>query len=300
MRLYTYRFLHMQGSEMQQKLHGRGMIVLVLLSCIGMILTSESTIAQQYKVLFFLLEATASLTFLLEFLLRLWSIPEQNPSRSTTGNRVRYIFSIMGFVDIASFLPFFLLLSGTYSTSVMMLLQLMRLFKLTRYSPAFTLLGDVLRDEAESLLVSMMLMFIIFIIASVGIYSFEHARQPEAFASIPHAMWWAIVTLTTVGYGDITPVTAAGKIFATLITIVGVGLVSLPAGIIASGFTEQLRLRRERFQSEVEKLLHDDGDLSALDMEELDADRKELGINKDRANLIISQVQHRERRQKHG
>ena len=299
MRLNTYKFLHMQGSEMQQKLHGRGMIVLVLLSCSGMILTSEPAIAKQYRLVFFLLEATASLIFLLEFLLRLWSIPEQNPSCSAAGNRLRYIFSIMGIVDIASFLPFFLLLCGTYSTSAMMLLQLMRLFKLTRYSPAFTLLGDVLKDEAESLLVSMMLMFIIFIIASVGIYSFEHTRQPEAFASIPHAMWWAIVTLTTVGYGDVTPVTAAGKIFATLITIVGVGLVSLPAGIIASGFTEQLRLRRERFQSEVEKLLHDDGDLSARDMEELDADRKELGINRDRANLIISQVQNRERRQKH-
>ena len=299
MRLHTYKFLHMQGSELQQKLHGRGMIVLVLLSCIGMILTSDSAIAQQYRTLFFLLEATASLIFLLEFLLRLWSIPEQNPSCSEAVNRFRYIFSIMGFVDIASFLPFFLLLSGKYNASAMMLLQLMRLFKLTRYSPAFTLLGDVLKDEAESLLVSMMLMFIIFIIASVGIYSFEHTRQPEAFASIPHAMWWAIVTLTTVGYGDITPVTAAGKIFATLITIVGVGLVSLPAGIIASGFTEQLRLRRERFQSEVERLLHDDGGLSARDMEELDADRKELGIDKERADLIISQVQLRERRQKH-
>jgi voltage-gated potassium channel len=92
-----------------------------------------------------------------------------------------------------------------------MLLQLLRLLKLTRYSPAFALIADVLKGEAESLLVSVMLMFIIFIFASVGIYTFEHQVQPLAFGSIPHAMWWAIVTLTTVGYGDVTPQTRAAS-----------------------------------------------------------------------------------------
>jgi voltage-gated potassium channel len=289
-----YIFLHLRGSELQRKLHSRTMIALVFVSAVALVLTSEPTIAARYALLFTALEAVASSVFLLEFLLRLWTSPEQDPERSALSCRLGYLFSVMGLVDIASFLPLFLLAAGYHQTPVLMLLQLLRLFKLTRYSPAFGLLADVLRDEAESLLVSIMLMFIIFIFASVGIYTCEREVQPEAFGSIPHAMWWAIVTLTTVGYGDVTPVTVEGKIFATLITIVGVGLVSLPAGIIASGFTEQLRLRRERFQSEVEELIRVDGDLSARDMEDLDLDRKELGLNRSNAELIISRVQHRE------
>ena len=294
-RVRIYRFLHLLGPEVEKKIHSRFMVLLVLVSAIALVLSSEPSIASKYFPLFMTLEAFASSFFLLEYLLRLWSSPEQNPDRPTLSCRLHYVFSVMGLVDLASFLPFFLLASGYDQTSVLILLQLMRLFKLTRYSPAFGLLADVLKDEAESLMVAMTLMFIIFIFASVGIYTFEHEIQPEAFGSIPHAMWWAIVTLTTVGYGDVTPVTVYGKIFATLITIVGVGLVSLPAGIIASGFTEQLRLRRERFESEVEQLIREDGELTEQDMEDLNTDRRELGLNRDKAQLIISQVQNRER-----
>jgi len=293
-RVRIYRFLHLLGPELERKLHSRFMILLVLISAVALVLSSEPSIADDYFPWFMVLEAFASSIFLLEFLLRFWSSPEQNPTQSTLSCRLRYVFSIMGLVDLASFLPFFLLAAGYDQTSVLVLLQLMRLFKLTRYSPAFGLLADVLKDEAESLLVAITLMFIIFIFASVGIYTFEHEVQPEAFGSIPHAMWWAIVTLTTVGYGDVTPVTVYGKIFATLITIVGVGLVSLPAGIIASGFTEQLRLRSERFQSEVEQLIDEDGELTEQDLADLNTDRKELGLNSDKAQLIISQVQNRE------
>ena len=294
-RVRIYRFLHLLGPEIETKLHSRFMVLLVLVSAVSLVLSSEPSIASRYFPLFVTLEAFASSFFLLEYLLRLWSSPEQNPDRSSLSCRLHYVFSVMGMVDLASFLPFFLLAAGYDQASVLILLQLMRLFKLTRYSPAFGLLADVLKDEAESLLVAITLMFIIFIFASVGIYTFEHEVQPEAFGSIPHAMWWAIVTLTTVGYGDVTPVTVYGKIFATLITIVGVGLVSLPAGIIASGFTEQLRLRREQFQSEVEQLIDEDGELTEQDLAELNTDRKELGLNRDKAQLIISQVQNREK-----
>jgi len=270
------------------------MVVIVFVSSFSLVLTSEPGISQRFGRLLGAVEALASLIFMIEYLLRLWSCPEQNPSRSAWSCRIRYLLSFMGFVDLLSFLPFLLMLAGSAQTPVLMLLQLMRLLKLTRYSLAFDLLVDVLRDEAESLLVSVVLMFIILIFASVGIYTFEHQVQPNAFGSIPHAMWWAIVTLTTVGYGDVTPVTVEGKIFATLITVVGVGLVSLPTGIIASGFTEQLRLRREQFQSGVEQLLQDDGKLSSEGIGQLEQDRQELGINRDKAELIINQVQHRE------
>ncbi len=267
------------------------MVVLIFASSMALVLTTEPGVSAHFRLPLFAIEALASLIFMTEYLLRTWSCPECSSSGSPWSCRLRYLRSFMGIVDLLSFLPFLLILSGVGQSPGLMLLQLMRLLKLTRYSPAFDLLADVLRDEAESLLVSVMLMFVIFIFASVGIYIFEHKMQPQAFGSIPQAMWWAIVTLTTVGYGDVTPVTVQGKIFATLITVIGVGLVSLPAGIIASGFTEQLRMRRERFQSEVEELMREDGELSREDISHLEQDRQELGINRDKANLIISQVQ---------
>ncbi len=256
------------------------MVIIICLSSISLVLTTEPTIYKKFYHVIFGIEFFASIIFLLEYIIRIYKAE----------NKVLYIFSIMGMIDLFSFLPFFMLFLKLSTNSFILLLQLLRLIKLTRYSHAFNLLAAVLKDEADSLLLSIMLMFIIVIFASVGIYYFEHQVQPDVFGSIPRAMWWAIVTLTTVGYGDVTPVTAQGKIFATLITIAGVGLVSLPAGIIASGFTEQLRLRREKFEIEVGELLHDDGILSDEDMQHLEEDRKELGIDEERARLIIEHM----------
>ncbi len=271
------------------------MIFVIFSSSILLVLNTEESVSERYGEFLRIFEAAASLIFFLEYIVRLVRCTDTgNLGEGPVSCRLRYVFSFMGLVDLCSFMPFFLMLSGVAQSPPLMLLQLLRLLKLTRYSMAFHLLADVLRDESESLLVSIMLMFIILIFASVGIYIFEHQVQPEAFGSIPEAMWWAIVTLTTVGYGDVTPVTVQGKIFATFITIAGVGLVSLPAGIIASGFTEQLRLRRERFQLEVEQMIHEDGRLTKEDMGQLEKDRKKLGITRGNADLIIEQVRHRE------
>ncbi len=294
-RKFIFKLLQQRSVDNQYSILRIFMVVLIFISTIALVLTSEPKIDLRFGRLFAMVEAFASFLFLIEYCLRIWSAPEESPEAHKKSARIRYIFSFMGMVDLGSFLPFIFLLAGFRETPLIMLLQLLRLFKLTRYSPAFRLLADVLKDESESLLVSIMLMFIIFIFSSVGIYSFERHVQPDAFGSIPQAMWWAIVTLTTVGYGDVTPVTVEGKIFATLITVVGVGLVSLPAGIIASGFTEQLRFRREQFQSEVEQLMQQDGYLSSRDMNELDLDRRELGLDRDKAGLIISQVRQREK-----
>jgi len=262
------------------------MVLVIFLSSISLVLTTEPTLSKKFDLQFLLIELAASIIFFVEYVYRI----------VTSQNRIKYIFSFMGIVDLMSFLPMCLIITGCFEESPqLMLIQLMRLLKLTRYSVAFDLLADVLKDEAESLLVSVILMFIILIFASVGIYIFEHDVQPHSFGSVPKAMWWAIVTLTTVGYGDVTPITVQGKIFATFITIAGVGLVSLPAGIIASGFTEQLRLRREKFKMEVEQLIHDDGVLSKEDRGQLERDRKRLGLTKNNAELIISQVEQKEK-----
>ena len=284
--------------EILNKLVTGFLVFIIFTSSICLVLTTEPSVEEKYGDYLWLFEAFSSLVFMVEYFVRIWRCPEESSENGCWKARFRYIFSIMGMVDLLSFLPFFLLVMGWSQTPQLMLVQLLRLLKLTRYSVAFDLLADVLRDEAESLLVSVMLMFIILIFASVGIFIFEHDVQPDAFGSIPKAMWWAIVTLTTVGYGDVTPITVQGKIFATFITIAGVGLVSLPAGIIASGFTEQLRLRREKFELEVEQMLETDGVLTEEEMGQLERDRQRLGLSKDNAELIISQVAQRERKKR--
>ncbi len=272
------------------------MMATIVISSVALVLNTEPRISDRHGLLLVAVEGVACLVFMAEYLGRLYISGRDRTGITPLQGRLRYSLSLMGIVDLLSFLPSLFIMAGVASTPLLLSMQLVRLIKLTRYSVAFDLLADVLKDEAQSLIVSFVLMLIILIFASVGIYAFEHKVQPQAFGSIPSAMWWAIVTLTTVGYGDVTPVTVEGKIFATLITVVGVGLVSLPAGIIASGFTEQLRMRRKQFQAEVEELIHVDGELSNEDMGVLERDRKELGINRGKAEVIIKQVRQREQK----
>ncbi len=260
-------------------------ITIICISSFSLALSTEPLIKDRFFNVLQGVEIFASFLFFIEYLWRIY----RNKNK-----RLRYVFSIMGIIDLFSFLPSFLTIFNLTSNCYILLFQLLRLIKLTRYSHAFHLLAAVLKDEAESLMVAIILMFIIVIFAAVGIYAFEHNVQPDVFGSVPRAMWWAVVTLTTVGYGDVTPITPQGKIFATLITIAGVGLVSLPAGIIASGFTEQFRLRREKFEDEVEKLIKDDRKLSEEDLKQLEKDRQLLGINKDKADFIIEHVKQKE------
>ena len=276
------------------------MIILICISSLTLLMFTEQQIHKQYFLAFSTFELFSSFIFAIEFLIRIYLAYNSQPHNDLHNHHILsfkfkhslyYIVSFMGFIDLFSFLPSLFYYLHLTDTQAILLLQLCRLFKLTRYFPAFNMLIDVLRYETESLTVSVVLMFIVVIFASVGIYIFEHKIQPDVFGSIPRSMWWAIVTLTTVGYGDVTPITPAGKIFATFITLAGVGLVSLPAGIIASGFTEQLRIRRKRFEMEVEQLLNDDGELSRDDLSKLEHDRKILGLDKAGADLIISQIQ---------
>jgi voltage-gated potassium channel len=148
---------------------------------------------------------------------------------------------------------------------------------------------DVLREEARSFGAAFLVLLVVLVLASSGIYLFEHQAQPEAFGSIPAAMWWAVATLTTVGYGDVTPITVGGKIFGAFITVVGIGMVALPAGILASGFSEHLHERRAAFGEKVDKALKN-GIISDREESELERTRKELGLTHEEAAAILEQT----------
>ncbi len=152
----------------------------------------------------------------------------------------------MMLVDLAAILPFFLpfVIVDLRFIRIIRLLRLFRLFKLARYSEPMRTLGEVFKAKAGDLAVAFFILFIVLIFASSLMYHAEHKAQPEIFSSIPASMWWGIVTLTTIGYGDTYPITILGKIIAAGVAVLGIAVYAIPTGIMASAFTEELRKRR--------------------------------------------------------
>lgn len=189
--------------------------------------------------------------FTAEYLLRLWTAPELArfsgaPNRDWR-NRLRYILTPMALVDLASILPFYLAPFAESDTIIFRLLRIFRLIrvmKFGRYHASMGILGRVFASRREELLISMMLVLALVMIASTLMYAVEHDAQPKVFSSIPASMWWGIVTMTTVGYGDVYPITPVGKVIAGISVLLGVGLFALPAGILSGGFAEELARSR--------------------------------------------------------
>lgn len=180
--------------------------------------------------------------FTIEYLLRLWSCTS-NPrySRPVIG-RLRYALTPLVIIDVLAITPFYLPmlipLDLIYVRAIR-LFRFVRVLKLGRYSHSLQLLGAVLRNKKEDLLVSLVVIIVVLFVASSIMFYLEQEAQPDRFSSIPATLWWGVTTLTTVGYGDMVPTTAAGKLVGAAIQLLGLGLVALPAGILASGFIEE-------------------------------------------------------------
>lgn len=182
-------------------------------------------------------EAFTVAIFTLEYLLRL----------AVADNKMRYVFSFYGLLDLAAILPFYLVRGvDLRGLRVFRLLRLVRAFKLMRYSRAIQRFAAAFKlIQAELVLFGSVTCFMLFV-SAVGIYYCEHTAQPEVFKSVPHSLWWAVTTLTTVGYGDAYPVTVGGKVFTFFILMVGLGVVSVPAGLLASALTKTGEVEKDR------------------------------------------------------
>ena len=157
----------------------------------------------------------------------------------SSANKVKFIFSFYGIIDLLAILPFYLATAiDLRSFRLMRLLRLARIFKLARYNSAMLRFGKALYLVKEELIIFTLASLLVIFLAAVGIYHFENEAQPEVFRSIFDSIWWAVGTLTTVGYGDIYPITLAGKLFTFFILIVGLGLIAVPTGIVASALTD--------------------------------------------------------------
>ncbi|NNG05302.1 MAG: cyclic nucleotide-binding domain-containing protein [Inquilinus sp.] len=218
------------------------LIALILLNVAAVAVETLPGWSEAYGLRFFALEAFSAIVFTVEYALRLWSCVEdrRHDYSHPLWGRLRYALTPLALIDLAVVVPFFLSFLVPIDLRILRLFRLLRLLKITRYSPALMSLGAVFRAESRSILGAMMLMTIAVLIASTVMYLLEREAQPELFGSIPEAMWWGVVTLTTVGYGDVTPITLLGRVFGALVTVLGIGIFALPTAILAAGFAREI------------------------------------------------------------
>ena len=240
-----------------------------------------------YKTFFRNFELFSVTIFSIEYVGRLWSCVEnKSKSETNTKARIKYIFSFSALIDAIAILPSLLaFLFPTVDLRFVRALRIFRLLKFSRYSSSINTLLVVLWDQRKSFGAAFFILFIILIISSSGMYLVEKDIQPDKFGSIPQSMWWSIVTLTTVGYGDVYPVTSMGKFFGSIIIILGIGTVALPSGILASGFTDQLKRRQAQYEDELSKALQD-GVISSSERNKLTKIARDMNLSEEQIKTM--------------
>ena len=221
-------------------------MTLIFLSIVSIILESFKEIAAQYHSVFRVFEIITVIVFLIEYILRIWTADLLYPDAKHP--RLRYIRSFMAIIDLLAILPFFIPFVSVdlrYLRMIRLLrvFRLLRIFKLGRYVDALAIVLQVVKKSASQLVISIVLCIFVMLFSAIVMYSVENPVQPEQFPNVISSLWWAMCTLTTVGYGDIYPVTAIGKLFASIISLVGIGIMAIPTGIIAAGFTSMINER---------------------------------------------------------
>ncbi|MGH9360527.1 MAG: ion transporter [Thermoanaerobaculia bacterium] len=229
-----------------------GITALIALNVAAVVVGTVSTEAEgawapleeRYAIAFGLLEQVSVAVFSAEYLLRLWSATADPRFARPLLGRVRYALTPMAIVDLLAILPSFFAASGFLAVRALRLVRVFRIFKLARYSVALKTLRAVLLAKRAELCLTVFLIGILLVLVSTALYYLEHQAQPDKFSSIPATMWWGIVTLTTVGYGDISPLTPLGKLMAGVAAVFGIGIVALPAAILGSAFIQELEAGR--------------------------------------------------------
>jgi voltage-gated potassium channel len=216
-------------------------VVLIFLNAIAFAAETVDHLADRYGRYFDSFNVFSVAVFSIEYLLRLWSavdipmLSRMKPWRA----RLRFALRPLMLIDLFAVLPFYFSWLVPMDLRVLRVLRLFRLLKLVRYSPALQTLGRVIAEEYRALLGALLIILVLLLFASTAAYFLERDAQPDKFGSVPAAAWWALATLTTVGYGDIVPVTPFGKLLGGLVMLLGVGMIALPVAIIATGFSQE-------------------------------------------------------------
>lgn len=218
-------------------------MVLIFISILSIVLESFEEIRSRFSGLFRVFEVVSVSVFALEYVLRIWTADYLYPE--SRHPHIKYILSPMAIIDLLAILPFFLPFISVDLRFLRMarlfrLFRLLRVFKLGRYFDALMIVVSVIKKSASQLIVSVALCFFVMLFSAIIMYTVENPVQPEQFPNVISSLWWAICTLTTVGYGDIYPVTDVGRFFASIISLVGIGIIAIPTGIIAAGFSSAI------------------------------------------------------------
>ncbi len=249
-----HRLLHPEvlGNERWDKFINIFIIILIVLNVIAVMLETVPGYhdEEMEQRLFYYFDLFSVIVFTIEYLLRLWSSNHDPKYRHPVWGRLKYMLTPEALIDLLAFLPFYLVSVFTIDLRIIRMLRLLRflrLFQLTAYMKATQLIINVFKKRANELVLSLILMLFLIIIASSALYFAEHLHpvSGDQFTSIPAAVWWAVVTLTTTGYGDMVPMTIAGKIASGIIMLTGVAIFALPAGIITAGFLDEFRDNRK-------------------------------------------------------
>lgn len=231
-----------EKNDLASRVFDVGIIALILLN-VALVIADTFTLPSSVTTAFGIVETVSVVIFSAEYLCRVWTADLLYPDRSPIRARVRYVFSFMAIIDLLAILPFYIPFLIPIDLRILRMLRIVRLFrvfKLNRYTSALSTIAAVFKKKKSQLLSSIFVVLLLMVIAAVLMYSIENEAQPEVFANAFSALWWAIATLTTVGYGDIYPVTVLGKVLSAVIALLGIGLVAVPTGIISAGFMETI------------------------------------------------------------
>jgi voltage-gated potassium channel len=244
---HVYTLLHpAEGNTRWDKLINTFLITLIVLNVLAVIMETVESIHSAHKQFFKDFDNVSVVIFSIEYLLRLWSANYHEKYKHSIKGRLKYFFSLGAMIDLIAILPTFLhiIFPGVLDLRILRMFRLariLRLFRLTAYTKSAQMILNVFKSRFNDLMLSFILTIFLIIISSCLVYFAEHRRPDSLFTSIPATMWWAVVTLTTVGYGEMYPLTILGKIFSVFIMLSGVALLALPAGIITSGFLDELK-----------------------------------------------------------
>lgn len=289
---------HLLGGEGHDdplvKLIDRFLIAMVVLNVLAVVLESFEHLSIAHGPVFHAFDLFSVVVFSAEYGLRLWTAVEQPDKRfhHPLWGRLRWMATPMAIIDLLAVLPFYLGIFVEADLRAIRVLRVLRVFKLGRYSMAMNVMSAVIRQEARAIGAVLFVMMVVLVFTSSLMYLFEHHAQPHVFPDIPTTMWWAVVTLTTLGYGDMVPITTLGRILGGLTAILGVGMIALPAGVLASGFSEQMRVRREEYREVVARAL-EDGAITRRDRRILEETRHHLGLSDEQAaRILVEAVKH--------
>ena len=266
--------------------------VWVLISVFAVVLETVASVTYLINIEFVILDTIAVAIFTLEFMMRIYSSVEEPGQRNPLTGRVKEFTKPSTFIDFLAILPFFLevLLRDHLDLRFLRIFRLARLLKLTRGSDATATLFKVIKREWPVMSAAAFIMILLIVLtASLG-YLVEHAAQPEKFENIPTAIYWAVITLASVGYGDISPITPIGRAITVIMSLLGIGIFAIPAGLLASAFSDQLHKERESLKANILRMLGD-GELDPEEVALLRSEAKRLHLTVEEMNSILEVLQ---------